>query len=71
MTSPASAQRDLQIQATAEVTRDTQELGGYWNERLKAYFAGPDDPDYTIVVIRPYRIEYMAIDSRVPQVWER
>jgi general stress protein 26 len=70
VTSPESADSYLQIQGRAEVTTDEGERKAYWKEELKRYFSGPEDPNYCIVRIKPYRIEYMAPGSMEPEVWE-
>jgi general stress protein 26 len=70
VTSPESADSYLQIQGRAEVTTDDAERKAYWKEELKRYFSGPEDPNYCIVRVKPYRIEYMAPGSMEPEVWE-
>jgi len=70
VTSPESAGSYLQIQGRAEVITDEAERKAYWKEELKRYFSGPEDPNYCIVRIKPYRIEYMAPGSMEPEIWE-
>lgn len=60
----------VQVQATAEVSTDAALKRAMWNDMLKTYFSGPDDPNYAIVTLRPYRIEYYTFDAMEPQVWE-
>ena len=60
----------LQISGTAEITTDKEERHRYWNDHLKAYFFGPDDPNYCIGIVKPYRIEYYTMTEMAPQVWE-
>ena len=69
VTSPDSDASYLQIQGRATVTTGDAERGAYWKEELKRYFRGPDDPNYCIVKVAPYRIEYMAPGSMEPEVW--
>ena len=69
VTSPESEDSYLQIQGRAEVVTDEAERGGLWREELKRYFSGPDDPNYCVVRVVPYRIEYMAPGSMEPEVW--
>jgi general stress protein 26 len=71
VTSPESADSYLQIQGRAHVTTDEAERGAYWKDELKRYFSGPDDPNYCIVKVTPYRIEYMSPGSMEPEVWVR
>jgi len=62
----------LQIQGRAEITRDETLRKGAWKDFLSKYFAGPDDPNYTVGIVRPYRIELygMGMGSLQPEVWE-
>jgi general stress protein 26 len=41
-----------------------------WNDYLKNIFSGPDDPNYVVTKITPYRIEYSKMDRTPPEVWE-
>ncbi len=36
----------------------------------QSYFSGPDDPNYFVVIVKPYRIELMQMTEMIPQVWE-
>ena len=65
-----STESYLQIQARAGVTEDPAEKQALWNDGMKAYFKGPDDPNMVIVIIRPYRIELQSMSSMKPEVWE-
>jgi general stress protein 26 len=65
-----STERYLQIAGRAEITTDKDERHRLWNDNLKAYFSGPDDPNYCVVIVKPYRIEYMTMTEMRPQVWE-
>lgn len=60
----------LQIQGRAKVATDPEAKRAFWSDRLKAVFKGPDDPNYGVVVVTAYRIEYCAVGSK-PEVWER
>ncbi len=60
----------LQIQGRAQLTTEADERHGFWNDMLAPIFSGPDDPNYGIIVVRPYRIEYCAPPSLEPEVWE-
>ena len=60
----------LQISGQAEVTTDESERNLCWNDNLKAYFSGPDDPSYCVVIVKPYRIEYQTMSEMMPKVWE-
>lgn len=60
----------VQVEARAEVSTDPALKRAMWNDMLKAYFSGPDDPNYAIVTLRPSRVEYYTFGSMQPQVWE-
>ena len=68
-TAPADMKPYLQIQGRAEVHTDQAERHGFWKDSLKHYFQSPDDPNYGVVVIRPYRIELCTPGSFLPEVW--
>jgi general stress protein 26 len=70
VTSPETAQHFFNDTATTEIYTDEGERNAYWKEELKRYFSGPDDPNYCVVLVRPYRIEYMSASSPEPEVWE-
>jgi general stress protein 26 len=60
----------LQIQGRAVFTTDAAEREGFWSDRLKVLFTGPDDPRYGVVVLTAYRIEYTRVGQPV-EVWTR
>jgi general stress protein 26 len=60
----------LQIQGIARFTREKEERHGFWNDMLKPIFSGPDDPDYGVIIVEPYRIEYCTPGTFVPEVWQ-
>jgi len=66
---PAEMKPYLQIQGRAEFVTDSAERHGFWKESLNGYFSGPDDANYGVVVIRPYRIELCTPGSNEPEVW--
>jgi general stress protein 26 len=66
MTKPGSY---LQIEARAEVVSDPEAKKANWSEGLAAYFDGPDDPNYALLAIRPYRIEILGMTDMNTEVW--
>lgn len=60
----------VQVEGRAAVLTEPAVKRAHWQEELKAYFSGPDDPDYAVVAIKPRRIEYWTFDAMTPQVWE-
>ena len=67
---PASMAPYLQIQGTAELAIDDAERQAMWYDELEPIFSGPDDPNYGVLVIKPYRIEYWTPEVFEPEVWE-
>lgn len=61
----------LQIEGRAEITIDPDEKKAFWNDEIAKIFKGPDDPDYAIVIVRPYRIELNTIGNFKPEIWQR
>jgi len=59
----------LQIQGIARVTDDLAELTAYWRPDMAEYFQGPDDPQYRVVVIDPYRVEVNLPGQVEPLIW--
>lgn len=66
---PVDMNQYLQIQGGAKFYTDKAERHGFWKNSLENYFLGPDDPDYGVVVITPYRIELCSPGSPGPDVW--
>ncbi len=60
----------LQVQGRAEVSTDPDEKRALWSGELERIFKGPDDPDYAVVIVTPYRIEINSIGKMEPEVWE-
>jgi len=64
-----TAESYLQIQGRAEILTDASTRRAVWNDRLSAVFSGPDDPQYAVCKVRPYRIEYQTMAPVPPRVW--
>lgn len=61
----------VQIQGKARITSDQKEKNDYWFDMLSYVFTGPEDPNYTILIIEPYRAEFINPGSMVPEIWEK
>jgi len=61
----------LQIQGLAEPTTKEKERHTFWNDKLKEIFKGPDDPNYAVIIVKPYRIEYWSPGKFEPEVWTK
>ena len=64
-----TARSYVQVQGTASIVTDPAAKKAYWRDHLTAYFQGPEDADYCLVVITPYRIELLSAEATEPQVW--
>lgn len=60
----------LEIQGTAELTKNDRLRKDLWNDDLKQWFNGPEDPDLIILDIEPYRIEYTPQGGE-RLIWEK
>ena len=69
VTDPAKMAPYLQIQARATLSIDEAERHGFWSDMLAPTFEGPDDPHYSVLVMKPYRIELCEPGSMDPEVW--
>ncbi|MDJ0765976.1 MAG: pyridoxamine 5'-phosphate oxidase family protein [Myxococcota bacterium] len=69
VTTLAEAESWVQIQGLAEISDAAEERHNHWNEGLRAYFDGPDDPNYVVCLVRPTRIEFMQMSAMKPEVW--
>ncbi|MEN7973796.1 MAG: pyridoxamine 5'-phosphate oxidase family protein [Verrucomicrobiota bacterium] len=59
-----------QVQGRAELVVGAAEKAAFWNPTLESVFSGPDDPNYGVVVIKPYRIECWTPPAMEPEVLE-
>ena len=60
----------LQVEGRAEILEDIETKKAVWYDMLEPIFAGPDDPNYVVCKIAPYRIEYYAMNKKEPDIWE-
>ncbi|MCB2184905.1 MAG: pyridoxamine 5'-phosphate oxidase family protein [Deltaproteobacteria bacterium] len=70
VTDLASAKSYVQIAGKAVIKDDSASKEAMWYDELKAYFSGPDDPNYCVGEIVPYHIEFQSMDAMEPEVWE-
>ncbi len=69
ISNPMEMKPYVQIQGKARFSTDEQERHNFWNPMLDKIFTGPDDPNYGIVIVEPYRIELCSPGSHEPEVW--
>jgi general stress protein 26 len=64
------AESYLQIQGRADILSDAATKKAVWTDHLKGIFSGPDDPNYAVCKVTPYRIEYQGMGMVPPEIWE-
>jgi general stress protein 26 len=69
VTDPQKMAPYLQIQGRAALDTGKEARHGFWSDMLAPIFDGPDDPNYGVLVITPYCIEYCSVGSHEPEVW--
>ena len=66
-----TAESYVQVEGEAEVLTDTVTKKALWNDALKPYFSGPEDPNFCVVRIRPSRVELWGMTpGGQPEVWQ-
>lgn len=70
VTDPENWENYMQIQGRAELVTDQPEKDSFWNNNLKGIFEGPQDPNFGVVIVKPYRIELYGKEAFEPEVWE-
>lgn len=69
ITNPMNMAPYLQIQGRAGLNTSKEARHAFWSDMLAPIFSGPDDPNYGVLEITPYRIEYCTLGSYEPEVW--
>jgi general stress protein 26 len=70
VTNPMKMTPYLQIQGRATLNTSREARHGLWSDMLSPVFDGPDDPNYGVLEIRPYYIEYWTPGLLEPEVWK-
>jgi len=60
----------MQVQGRATILEDAETKKAVWYDMLEPVFKGPEDPNLVVCKVTPYRIEYYAMNSPSPEVWE-
>lgn len=69
VTNPMNMAPYLQIQGRAALNTSKEARHAFWSDMLASIFSGPDDPNYGVLEITPYSIEYCTVGSHEPEVW--
>jgi len=70
VTDPQNMQPYLQIQGRAALNKSKEVRHAFWSDMLAPIFSGPDDPNYAVLEITPYYIEYWSLGKFEPEVWK-
>jgi len=70
VTDPQKMAPYLQIQGRATLNKSRDVRHGFWTDMLAPIFSGPDDPNYGVLEIKPYYIEYCSVGTFEPEVWK-
>jgi general stress protein 26 len=70
VTDPRSMGPYLQVQGRATLSTSKETRHSFWSDMLKAVFSGPDDPNYAVLEIKPYYVEYVSPGVHEPEVWK-
>ncbi|MBD7965959.1 pyridoxamine 5'-phosphate oxidase family protein [Fictibacillus norfolkensis] len=60
----------LEIEGTATIRDDQGLKEKFWNDQMKHYFEGPNDPNYILLEIKPSLIRLMNDSEHEPQTLE-
>ncbi|MFG6497602.1 pyridoxamine 5'-phosphate oxidase family protein [Fictibacillus sp. UD] len=60
----------LEIEGTATIRDDQGLKEKFWNDQMKHYFEGPNDPNYILLEIKPSLIRLMNAGEHEPQTLE-
>ncbi len=60
----------LEIEGTAAIKESNDIKKKLWNDKLEAWFEGPDDPEYVVLEIKPIEIRLMNTKEGSPQLLE-
>lgn len=69
ITNPMEMGPYLQVQGRATLNTSEAARHGFWSDMLAPIFSGPDDPEYGVIEIVPYYVEYVTPGSREPEIW--
>lgn len=60
----------VEIEGKASIRDDDEMKHKLWNDHLKPWFEGPDDPEYIVLEIKPSKITLMNSKDNSPQTLE-
>ncbi|WP_028785150.1 pyridoxamine 5'-phosphate oxidase family protein [Thalassobacillus devorans] len=60
----------LEVEGKAEIKEDKELKEQFWNDYMKNWFDGPEDPEYIILKITPEQVRLMNKGDTTPQTLE-
>ena len=60
----------FQLQGKAEISYNQELREKYWSHNLTKYFSDANDPEYALIIIRPYRAEMTEYEGSEVKVFE-
>jgi general stress protein 26 len=60
----------IEFEGKASISEDQRLKEKIWNDQMKNWFEGPNDPDYIILAIKPNKIRLMNSGQESPQTLE-
>ena len=59
----------INVQAIAQIAADLETKKKFWDDHLKRFFSGPEDPNFSVIKISPQVIEYTSGDALKPEIY--
>ncbi|MCD7035161.1 pyridoxamine 5'-phosphate oxidase family protein [Metabacillus sp. GX 13764] len=60
----------VEIEGKVSIRDDEELKHKLWNDHMKPWFEGPNDPEYIVLEIKPSKITYMNANGESPQTLE-
>lgn len=60
----------IEFEGKASISEDQRLKEKIWNDQMKNWFEGPNDPDYIVLAIKPNKIRLMNSGQESPQTLE-
>ncbi|MCM3594839.1 pyridoxamine 5'-phosphate oxidase family protein [Metabacillus idriensis] len=60
----------IEFEGKASISEDQELKDKIWNDHMKNWFDGPNDPNYIVLAIKPNKIRLMNSEHESPQTLE-
>ncbi len=68
ITDPSVLKPYLQVQGKAFLLQEKSVKHALWNPNMEKIFEGPDDENYGVIEVKPYRIELCEVGKGSPEI---